>query len=172
MDNTVVFSDECHGYKIVMASEEDRDEIMSLYRAQIGREYCPWSEEYPSNETIDFDLSRDALFVLKEAGKIKASISIDEDEQVNALPCWNKELSPEGELSRLAVLPGEQNKGYARLMMRFGMDELRRRGYRGIHILVGKHNIKAIRSYAVFGFKMVGECFMYEHDYLCYEKEL
>ena len=53
MDNTVDFSDECHGYKIFMASEEDRDEIMSLYKAQIGREYCPWSEEYPSNETID-----------------------------------------------------------------------------------------------------------------------
>ncbi len=157
---------------IVMACEKDRDEIMSLYRAQIGREYCPWSEEYPSEETIDFDLSRDSLFVLKEDGVIKASVSIDEDEQVNSLSCWNDDLSPEGELSRLAVLPGEQNKGYARLMMQFGMDELRRRGYRGIHILVGKHNIKAIRSYAVFGFHLAGECFLYEHDYLCYEKEL
>jgi ribosomal protein S18 acetylase RimI-like enzyme len=158
--------------KIVRAVEEDRREILALYDMQKGREFCPWDEDYPSNETIDFDLSRDALFVLKEDGIIKASISIDDDEQVNSLPCWNKELSPEGELSRLAVLPGEQNKGYARIMMQFGMDELRRRGYRGIHILVGKHNIKAIRSYAVFGYRVVGECFLYEHDYLCYEKEL
>ena len=52
-------------YEIVLATEEDRDEILSLYRAQIGREYCPWDEEYPSNEAIDWDLSRDALFVMK-----------------------------------------------------------------------------------------------------------
>ena len=70
-----------------MACEEDREEILSLYKAQIGREYCPWSEEYPSNETIDFDLSRDALFVLKEDGKIKASISIDGGISISFTPC-------------------------------------------------------------------------------------
>ena len=51
-------------YEIVMGTEEDRGVILSLYRAQLGREYCPWDEEYPSDETIDWDLSRDALFVL------------------------------------------------------------------------------------------------------------
>ena len=44
-------------YEIMNATEEDRSELMALYRAQVGREYCSWSEEYPSNETIDFDLS-------------------------------------------------------------------------------------------------------------------
>ena len=31
---------------------------------------------------------------------------------------------------------------------------------------------KAIRCYATFGFNVVGECFMYDQDFLCYEKEL
>jgi ribosomal protein S18 acetylase RimI-like enzyme len=57
-------------------------------------------------------------------------------------------------------------------MMQFGMDELKRRGYRGIHMLVNRHNVKAIRCYAVFGFNVVGECHMFDQDFLCYEKEL
>ena len=159
-------------YNLVLATEEDREEIMALYKAQLGRELCPWDEYYPSNETIDADFARDGLFVLKEDGKIKAAISIDEDEEVNRLPCWDEALLPEGELARLAVLPEEQNKGIARIMLKHGMEELKRRGCNGIHILVGKYNTKAIRSYAVFGFNEVGECHLYEQDFLCYEKKL
>jgi len=159
-------------YEIVMATEEDREEILSLYRAQIGREYCPWNEEYPSNEAIDWDLSRDALFVMKVNGKIKAAVSIEEDEEADRLSCWDKNLEPVGELARVAVLPEEQSKGLGRIMLQFGMDELKRRGFKGIHILVNKNNTKAIRCYAVFGFCMVGECYMYEQEFLCYEREL
>ena len=109
-------------YQITSAKEEDRAEIMSLYEAQKGRPYCPWDEDYPSNDTIDFDLSRGALFVLKIGGRVRAAISIDDDEDVAGLPCWSKDLSPGGELSRLAVFPDEQNKGFARIMLQFGMD--------------------------------------------------
>ncbi|MCR5118550.1 MAG: peptidoglycan editing factor PgeF [Lachnospiraceae bacterium] len=159
-------------YEIVLAKEEDRAEILRLYRLQKGREYCPWDEDYPSDETVSFDLSRDALFVLKTEGSIKAAVSIEEDEDVDRLGCWDKELAPGGELARLAVLPEEQNRGLARILLQFGMEELKRRGYRSIHFLVNKHNIKALKSYAVFGFRTVGECHMYEQDFLCYEKEL
>ena len=159
-------------YKIVPATENDKAEILSLYKAQIGRENCPWTEDYPSSESIDFDLKRDALFVLKTDGKIKAAISLEEDEDVDNLSCWDKTLAPEGEVARVAVLPEAQNKGLGKIMMQYAMDELKRRGYKGIHILVNKHNIKAIRCYEVFGFNTVGECHMYEQDFLCYERKL
>ena len=159
-------------YQIIMATEADREEIMALYRTQLGREFCAWDEDYPSNETIDFDLSRDALFALRSDGAIKAVISIEEDEDVANLPLWNKDLAPQGELARLAVTPEEQNRGIARIMLQFGMDELKRRGYRGIHFLVNRCNTKALRSYEPFGFSVVGECHMYDQDFLCYEKEL
>ena len=159
-------------YDIVLATEEDREEILSLYKAQLGREFCPWDEWYPSNETIDGDFSREALFVLKMDGKIKATVSIEEDEAVDHLSCWDKNLAPAGELARLAVLPKEQNKGLGRIMLEFGMDELKRRGFKSIHFLVNKYNKKAIACYSVFGFRVVGECYMYEQDFLCYEKEL
>ena len=159
-------------YEIVLAKEENRAEILALYKAQIGREFCPWTDEYPSNVTIDFDLSRDALFVLKMDGRIKAAVSLEEDEDVDNLSCWDATKAPEGELARIAVDPEEQSKGLGRIMLQFGMDELQRRGFKGIHMLVNKHNKKAIRCYSVFGFDVVGECSMYDQDFLCYEKEL
>ena len=66
-------------YAIVNATEEDREELLSLYKAQIGRECCPWDEEYPGEESIDWDLSRNALYVMKAEGKILAAISFEED---------------------------------------------------------------------------------------------
>lgn len=156
----------------MMGKEDDREEILSLYKAQIGQEYCPWNEDYPSNEEIDWDFSRDALFVLKADGQIKAAVSLEKDDAVDSLSCWDENLAPEGELARIAVLPEEQGKGYGRIMIQFGMDELKRRGFRGIRMLVNKLNRKAIRCYAVFGFRVVGECRMYEQNFLCYEKGL
>ena len=159
-------------HSIVPASEEDRQQILDLYEEQKGKEFCPWAEDYPSNETIDFDLAREALFVMKDGGKVIAAISIDDDEAVNNLECWNRALYPGGELSRVAVTPSMQNKGIVRMMMQHGMDALKERGYKSIHFLVNKHNVKAIKSYDVFGFNVVGECHMYDQDFFCYEKEL
>lgn len=159
-------------YNIIMATEADRDKLLALYKSQLGREFCPWDEDYPSNESIDYDLSRDAVFVMKMDGRIVAAVSLEEDEAVDRLDCWDPDMQPVGELARVAVLPQEQSRGLGRIMLQFGMDELKRRGYKGIHMLVNKYNTKAIRCYAVFGFRVVGECYMYEQDYLCYEKEL
>lgn len=159
-------------YTIVMAQEDDKNGILSLYKAQIGRKYCPWDEGYPSAETIDTDLSRNTLFVMKSGEKIISAISIEEDADVDALPFWSRDIEPTGELARLAVTPDEQSKGIGRIMLRFGMAELKRRGFQGIRFLVEKHNKKAISCYADFDFRVVGECHMYEQDFLCYEKEL
>jgi ribosomal protein S18 acetylase RimI-like enzyme len=157
-------------YEIVKATEDDRKEIMALYKMQLGREFCPWDVGYPSDETIDFDLSRDALFVLKSDGIIKAAVSIEKDEDVEKLECWDEKLKPSGELARLAVHPDEQNKGLARIMLKFGMEELRKRGFKGIHFLVNKLNIKAIRSYEVFGFNVVGESRIFSVTRRVFEK--
>ena len=158
--------------QIVNATAQDKDAILKLYKAQIGREFCPWTEEYPDEETIDYDLGRDSLFIMKDEDRIVAAISIDEDEEVGALEFWDKDLAPAGETSRLAVLPEYQNRGLARQMLRYAMKVLKQRGYRSIHFLVNRYNVKALRSYATLGFKTVGECHMFEQDFLCYEKKL
>lgn len=159
-------------YEIVMATERDRSDILSLYRAQIGREGCPWNEHYPSDETIDYDFSREALFIVKRDDKTIACASIEYDEEVNKLPCWNKELEPESEFARICVDPCIQNRGVGRILLEFIAQEIKRRGYNGIHIIVNKKNTKALKLYDSFGFANVGECFMYDQDFWCYEKDL
>ena len=138
--------------QIVMAAKQDKDEILKLYKAQLGREFCPWTEGYPSEETIDFDLSRDALFVMKEDERIVAAISLEEDEDVERLECWDKDLAPAGEPARLAVLPEMQNRGLARQMLQHVMKILKERGFQSILLFV-----QAVEHTVAFNKKM-NEC--------------
>lgn len=158
---------------ITLAKEQEKEEILALYKMQIGRAFCPWTEHYPGMDTIEYDLERDALFVMKNAsGMIIAAITLDLDEEVEKLIYWTKELAPGGELSRLAVHPDYQNQGIAQKMLLHGMQVLKERGHKSVHFLVNRLNEKALRSYEHLHFNNVGECFMYEQPFYCYEKAL
>ena len=85
---------------------------------------------------------------------------------------WTPVLQPGGEIARLAVHPDFQNRGLARRLVRFIMEELARRGCRSIRLIVNCRNEKALRSYAAFRFRTAGECDMYSQHFLCYEKAL
>ena len=158
---------------IVAAVPEDRQAILALYKTQLGRPFCPWTEQYPTEENITDDLERDALFVMKnDSGEIIAAISVDDDPAVDTLPQWHAECKPGGELARLAVMPEMQNQGIAKQMILFMKDVLSKRGYKGVHFLVNSQNTKALRSYAPLGFQIVGECDMYDQHFLMYETGL
>lgn len=159
--------------KFERATLNDRNEILALYRSVVGSEFCTWTENYPCETDIDGDLSRDALFCLRNTDEeIVGVISIDQDEAVEALSCWSRSLQPSAELSRLGVKPEYQNQGIARLLLRCGMEELRSQGKKSVHFLVCKTNLKALRSYDKLHFDVVGECSMYGEEWWCYEKKL
>mgnify|MGYP001402807630 CR=1 FL=1 len=48
------------------ARREEAEEILQLYQSLIGTEYCVWTENYPTEREVEFDLSRNALFCLYE----------------------------------------------------------------------------------------------------------
>lgn len=157
--------------EFVNAEEKDIAEILALYRSLVGTEFCAWTENYPGEQDIAGDLSRDGLFCLKDSsGKIVGVISIDQDEAVENLTCWTKEGQPSSELSRLGVCADNQNQGIARELLQYGMDELKHRGMKSVHFLVCKTNEKAIRSYAKLNFNVVGECELFDEHWWCYEK--
>jgi len=158
--------------EITTATSEDKEQILELYHMQIGREFCPWNEFYPGQEEIDFDLSTDSLFVMKEDGKIIGAISIDYDKDVAELPIWTPDLQPGGEIARVAVNPEYQKQGIARLLIRHSMKAMVQRGMKSIHLLVNKHNVPALKSYDSFGFNVLGDVYMYDQPFWCYEKEL
>lgn len=157
---------------ICEAKQEDKQEILKLYRTML---YGPadWNEYYPNEDTIEFDLSRNALFVMKNTeGEIIAAISIDEDENVDKLACWSSELMPGAEISRLCVRKDVQNRGIAKEMMHYVFDILRKEGKKGVHILVKNGHEAAFASYGALGFKIVGECNMFDKDFVCMEIKL
>ena len=160
-------------YQIEKATQRDAESVLCLYREQIGREDCYWGEDYPGPDTIEADLARQGLFVMRnESGEIVAAISVEEDEDVDKLDCWTSELQPGGEFARVAVTPSLQNQGLAQQMVAHILGVLRQRGYKSVHIIVNRDNVKAIRSYAHIGFRVAGECYMYHQHFLCYEKPL
>lgn len=152
---------------------EEKEEVMALYRAMLGREGCAWNEAYPAEENFDYDVSHHNLFCMKsQAGEIIAVISIDDDEEVAALPNWDIRFKKAGELARLAVCVKEQNRGLARRMIQMAMQVLRERGYDAVHYLVSPTNPAALASYAKLAFSYAGEAFLYERNWLLYEQGL
>lgn len=158
--------------RIITATREDKEEILALYRTML---YGPadWNEYYPDEETIEFDLSRNALFVMKNSQEqIIATISIDEDEDIEKLDYWSSELMPSAELSRLCVRKDMQNQGISRQMMRYVFEILKKEGKKGVHILVKTGHEAALSSYRALGFQTVGECNLFDKDFICMELKL
>lgn len=187
-----------HHTEFRRARREEAEEILQLYRSLIGTEYCVWTENYPTEREVEFDLSRNALFCLYERipeadegeqgarlsegqtvgtlpvtrGRLMGVISMDDDPEVEALSCWSEDLTPVAELSRLGVAAEYQNRGIARILLQEAMAELKTQGYKAAHILVAKDNVKALRSYEKLHFSTAGECELFGHSYWCYERKL
>lgn len=154
----------------IKALEEDKCTIMDLYQKAIGSPGCTWDEGYPSMGHLEGDFNRNSLFCLKtEEGEIVGAISIDDDAEVDKLPCWSEGGA---ELSRLVVKETYQNQGIARELLKNAMEVLKDRGYRYVHFLVSKQHKKALRSYDKLKFNNVGESNLYEGDWWCYEKAI
>ena len=154
------------------AVKEDTGKILELYHSMIGGA-AGWNEYYPGIDTIESDLSRNALFVMEnEDGELLASISIDADEAVDSLKCWNQTLLPGAELARLCIRKEYQNKKLARMMMAYAMNVLRKQGKRSVHILVHEGHEVAMRAYMHLGYEKVGKCSLYDMRFVCMERAL
>lgn len=163
---------ERHSTVFEIATEEDKEEILALYRSLIGTEFCVWTESYPGMEEIEYDLSREALFCMRDNERIVGVISLDLDEQVDRLTCWSRERQPSVELSRLGVHKDYQNRGIAGDLILNAMNVAGKRGMKSIRFLVAKSNVKALKAYKRLHCDLVGECFLYGADYWCYEKDI
>lgn len=158
--------------EFVKATKEESEEILAMYRSAIGTEGCTWTLDYPNEKDMEGDLERGDLFCLKDKGTIIGAVSVDLDMSVERLSCWDTNLQPAAELARLVVRKEYRNQGIARLLLQEGMNELRRRGKKSVHFLVSKGNQRALRSYDKLVFQNKGECFLYDGEWWCYEKEL
>ena len=149
---------------------DEFDEIAALYQSVMDQEGCTWSEDYPSLQMIQEDVESGRLYCgFGEKSEIISAFAFDSDPVVDALPCWSKDITPVFEIMRLVVKREYQNQGIARIMLTFGMEELKKRGFLGVHFLVSQTNERAIRSYEKLHFQNVGEAFLFDNDWYCYE---
>lgn len=155
---------------LTMAKPEDARRILGFYHSFIGTDGCTWDETYPGITEIIRDIDKENLFYIEDARGIIATISIDSDALVDALPLWKIENA--GEAARLGVRPDMQNRGIARKMLTLLMEIMKNRGYAGIHFLVSPGNPAALASYNKLEFTLAGETCLYNHEWLCYEKRL
>ena len=158
--------------KFELAAKEDAEKILALYHSVLDTPYCRWSLDYPRMENIEDDLSRNGLFCLKDGEEIIGAISIDKDDEVSVLPCWDRELEPSIEISRLCISSSHQGEGLAGKMIEYVMEYAKDKGIKIIHYLVSKHNLLAQKAYSRLAFRKVGECSLYHDEYYCYEKQL
>lgn len=155
------------------AEETEKQLIMEMYTAAMGRKGCTWNDSYPNREILEGDFHRGDLFVWKNAeNEVVGAISIDDDKVVEALPCWSDTLQPSAELARLVVREDSQNQGIARKMILSVMEILRQRSCKSVHYLVSGKNERAVRSYAQLHFHKKGEADLFDEHWLCYEKAL
>lgn len=160
---------------ILKAADINRlEDIYKLYIDARKTEGCTWNEEYPTKEIIKNDILRGDSFVIinENNNEIIAAISIDDDKLVEEQACWSEELNPAGELARLVITEKYRGNGLAGKLIQGVMETLQKRKFKGAHYLVSPYNTNALRAYKKMGFNDCGRIFLYDHEWICYEKNL
>ncbi len=157
---------------IRMANSKDENEILEIYHSLIGTLGCTWSEEYPSMEDIRNDISKKSLYVMCDKNKIIAVAAAGKDTELEDLTCWSRDIKQPCDLARIGVLKEFQNRGLAKKLVKYIENDVKKRGFDGIHFLVSKTNPSALSIYNKLGYKSCGETNMYDISWFCYEKPI
>ena len=150
----------------------DIEKILALYDDVRGGKFCVWDEGYPNRERAEEDISSGGLYVLETDGEILACASVEPKTEDDDLPEWRICDGTHREIARVAVVSAHQGKGLAKKIMSHLVEKLAADGVRSIHLLAGKKNIPAARTYRALGFSFIGQCHRYNADYYICEKIL
>ena len=154
------------------ANENDKEEVFALYRSLVGTYGCAWTADYPGESDVAADIKQRALYVLcSESGEIMGAASLVTSEEINHLECWDKSIQKPCELVRIGIKEKYHNQGLAKELLYYMEEDAPKRGFDGMQFLVSKTNPKALALYDGMKFKRVGETYMYEIDWFCYERK-
>lgn len=158
---------------IKLLNKDYIESALNLYEDIRKHTYTFWDDGYPSRELIEWDIERKGLFGAFENEELIAIAFLGErceDGEENFT--WKDSFIRRGTFARIGVSPKHQNKGIGTKMVEFILNELKKRGFDGVRILVGKNNENAKKLYKKFGFYNCGEVNKYNHDYCLYELRL
>lgn len=152
---------------LTLATPADAQAVLALYNSVKGQPGCLWDEEYPGADSVAYDLSHDGLFLLKEEETLLGAASVITETELDDLPFWTQPSLPCVEIARIVIAPEHQGKGLAKTMLGLLFAQLT--GVGAVRLLAGPGNPAACRTYSALGFREVGRCFKYGHDYIAME---
>lgn len=155
--------------ELVKADIVDVDAVVEIYEAVKGSEYCVWNEFYPTRRNAEEDVGCGCLYLLKDGGEILGCISVEPVSEDDDLEFWRVNDGRHREVSRVAIAPKHQGRGYARIMTELLVERLRGEGASSVHLLAAKVNLPACNTYQRLGFEFIGECHRYGADYFVCE---
>lgn len=150
----------------------DKADVLLLYSSLIGTDGCTWSAEYPNAEDVEKDIREQALYGLYCGGRLLAAAAAPEEEDWMHLACWDEKVRKPCGLARLGVAAEHQNLGLAKMLVAHVEQDVPKRGFDGVRLLVSDENIHAIGLYDAMGYACCGKASLYGMDWLCYEKNL
>jgi ribosomal protein S18 acetylase RimI-like enzyme len=160
-------------YTFSLAEENDSEAVVALYTACSKLPGCTWSEDYPTREEFDIDLSRGWLYCLKEDSEIIAVVSLGDFQELQCVGItWSKYIRRPCELARIGVKPEHGGKGVGTYLLNQSIGIARNLNFDGIRLLVSPQNQPAVAMYRRAGFKTVGEIDKYDRHWLCQELAL
>ena len=155
------------------ACAEDLPAVLTLYKEQIGRPHCVWTDGYPGEQDITTDFSAGKLFVWGKGTEIVGAVAVVSENELNELPFWEIPGENAVELARVAIRVASQGQGYAQRMLSQLLEVLRLNsllsGWKAVHLLAARENPAAVHLYEKLSFVRRGECAMFGNEYFGFE---
>ena len=145
--------------------------VMSFYQSYIGAPGCTWNQNYPNEEILQEDFLAGNLYGLYEGDKLIGSISVDSENYLDKLPCWQYKTNVK-EIARVVISSNHQRQGSGTVLLEKLFALLKEHGTEAIHLLVSPNNERAIKLYSKFGFINRGLYFLYEHNFFAMEAKI
>ncbi|MFV0395009.1 MAG: GNAT family N-acetyltransferase [Coprobacillaceae bacterium] len=160
-----------------IATIENFDEIFNLFQASIkemaNNGIEQWDSLYPDKQTITNDIYKEELYIGTITNTIVVVFVINEeyDDAYNDVS-WHLQTKKFKILHRLCVNPDFQNKGIAKITMKYIEEQLILKKIDAIRLDAFSNNPYALRLYHSLGFIIVGETIFRKGKFLLMEKIL
>ena len=159
--------------EIKLLTNENIEEIKSLYSDIKNNTYTLWDDNYPSEDLILWDIERKGLWgVFDNETLIAIAFAGERCEDGEESFTWQNTFKRRGTFARIGVSPKYQNQGIGTYLVNFVLKNLKSQGFDGVRILVGTQNTNAIKLYSKFGFINCGKTERYGHEYYLLELRL
>ena len=162
--------------KFRLAEEADLPRILSLYSLAAAdlcsRGIFQWDESYPDRATLERDVEKREMYLLRDGGMLAACVVLngEEPEQHRGIP-WKYGGAP-GVIHRLCVSVSLQGEGYGREAVLLSEREFRSRRLDCARLDAFPQNPAAVRLYAGLGYEKSGEVAFGDEIFFCFEKPL